>query len=113
MNPQSVDDTLLAFPGKVSHLMVPYDQIPAEFKKDKHPCVQIMERWFYDGIKGGANTWVAAEGIDRFQAIRHLKCILGSFEPKHEHKTACVAYLLSIWFDEITVGQIQWKRGAP
>jgi hypothetical protein len=110
MEPQPVSDEDVMFPGTVAHLMVPYAQIPDEFKRDRHPCVKIIEEWFYNGIKGGVDTWVAADGIDRALAIRHLKCIMRSFSPKHEHKTACVAYLLSIWFDEITVGKIVWKR---
>jgi len=41
-----------------------------------------------------------AEGVDGGLAIRHLQVIQASFEPKHEHKEAAVAYLASPWFTD-------------
>jgi len=41
------------------------------------------------------------DGIDQNKALRHIKAILGSFEPKHEHKEAAAAYLLSLWFKSV------------
>lgn len=32
---------------------------------------------------------------------RHISACLGSYEPKHEHKIAGVAYLLSLWFEPV------------
>jgi hypothetical protein len=38
--------------------------------------------------------------VDGELAIRHLQVIQASFEPKHEHKEAAVAYLASLWFTD-------------
>lgn len=38
------------------------------------------------------------------KAFRHLAACQGSFEPKHEHKQAAVAWLASLWF-----GEVIWK----
>ena len=42
------------------------------------------------------------EGVDTKKALRHVKAVLGSWEPKHEHKEAGVAFLLNEWFDDVT-----------
>ena len=39
----------------------------------------------------------------------HLKSILQSFKPKHERKEAGVAYLMSLWFDDIIVVKPEGK----
>jgi hypothetical protein len=42
------------------------------------------------------------EGVDVDKALRHIQAIMRSYQPKHEHKEAAVAYLLSQWFDDVT-----------
>ena len=37
----------------------------------------------------------------RNAATKYLKAFMGSFEPKHEHKEAAVAFLLNEWFDDV------------
>jgi len=39
-------------------------------------------------------------GIDRKAAIRHIKAIMASYAPKHEHKEAGCAYLFALWFEQ-------------
>ena len=41
------------------------------------------------------------QGISLSLALRHLGACLSSWEPKHEHKTAGVAYLMSLWFEDL------------
>jgi hypothetical protein len=41
-------------------------------------------------------------------AMRHVQYCMRSFEPKHEHKEAGCAYLLSLWFDDI-----EWTVKTP
>jgi hypothetical protein len=40
-------------------------------------------------------------GFDGEMAFRHLTVVLGSYEPKHQHKMGTVAYLGSLWFDHV------------
>jgi len=49
--------------------------------------------------------YLPKEGIDPQMAFRHIKACLGDWGPKHEHKFAGCAYLLSLWFDDV-----EWER---
>jgi hypothetical protein len=94
--PTVVDDVTFAFGGDVRNLMPPYEAIPDEFKRDSNPYVRFQRDWFYGGIPKDRMP-AAKPGIDFKTAMRHLGTIQGSFEPKHEHKEAAVAYLASKW----------------
>lgn len=95
--PQEVDNLTMAFPTNISHLMPSMEEIPEEFKSYHNPWCKLFSEWFYKGIS--QSKLVAKESIDREKALRHIGTIMGSFEPKHEHKEATVAYLLSLWFE--------------
>lgn len=97
MQPIEVTDVQLAFPANVSQLMPAYEQIPVEFRRGESEWVDWQSQWFYHGIK---KLPTPKPGVDLDKAIRHLRCIQGSFEPKHEHKQAAVAYLASLWFEQ-------------
>lgn len=98
---QEVSDIEMAFPGSVSHLMPKREDIPDEFKEFRGTKWNgIFNDWFYSGLKNMKAT--PRGGVDSEKALRHIKAIMGSWEPKHEHKEAAVAYLLSQWFEEIT-----------
>jgi hypothetical protein len=97
MKPIKCSDLDVAFPASVADVMPAYDAIPVEFKRGSNPWAQLTSEWFYGGLNG---DFVTKEGIDKSDALRHLKRIMGSFEPKHEHKFAAVAYLMSEWFVE-------------
>ena len=66
-----------------------------QFKGTQGPWKVII-----NGLKEYA---VAVKGVDFKQAHAHISVILGSFEPKHEHKIAGCAYLESMWFVPETV----------
>jgi hypothetical protein len=51
--------------------------------------------------------FVVREGVDAKAAWRHCAALLRSFEPKHEHKEAGVAYLMSQYFESAT-----WEGGS-
>jgi hypothetical protein len=96
--PVEVDDVDVAFPASVQHLMPSWEEIPDEFKRHRgNVWAKLASKWFFEGLPG--NVLVARPGIDRSTAIRHLKCVLGSYEPQHEHKEAAVAYLMSLWLE--------------
>jgi hypothetical protein len=94
MNPIKISDVELAFPADISKLLPLYDSIPEEFK-DGNRWTQLADDLFAEGGDPG-NT---KPGIDKREAVRHLQACLGSFQPKHEHKIAGVAWLLSQWFE--------------
>ena len=95
--PTEVDNLTLAFPTGISDLMPQMDEIPEEFCEffSTNKWVRWQASWFFSGLQ---ERPTAKDGIDQNQAMRHLSTIQGSFEPKHEHKQAAVAYLASLWF---------------
>lgn len=92
----------MVFGGNMKELLPPYDSIPKEFKdwnnENNEPWGRLAADWFYYGLKSFEAT--PKEGVDKGKALTHIGAILASFDPKHEHKMAGAAYLLSQWFDE-------------
>lgn len=101
--PQPINDVTLAFPARVMDTLMPkYVDIPDEFKdfnNRDHKWLRFQSDWFFYGLKNLEIT--PKEGIDKDIALRHLAAIQGSFEPKHEHKESAVAYLASLWFEDV------------
>jgi hypothetical protein len=102
MEPQEVQDVDLAFGGNMEELLPPYKEIPDEFKDNNTEWNRIVSQWFFQGLPGDT-TIKPKEGIDPEKAVRHVAAVLRSFQPKHEHKEAGCAYLLSLWFDKFEV----------
>lgn len=98
LKPKKVEDIDLAFGGKTDELLPKYDEIPEEFKKENTKWNKYISDWFYIGIK--LISVKPKEGVDPMDARRHITAILASYQPKHEHKMAGCAYLLSEFFDE-------------
>lgn len=95
--PMDVNDVTLVFPGTVIGTLMPtMEEIPEEFRDREGPWHDLIAMLFF---KGGKLPPVK-EGIDATKAQRHLGACLGSFEPKHEHKTAACAWLASMWYTE-------------
>lgn len=101
--PTGVDAATRAFPASVMGSLLPdMDDIPEEFKRqDGTPWNELASKWFFAGLKKAP---VFKPGIDASAAMGHLKACLGSYEPKHEHKEAGVAYLMSLWCEPVTQG---------
>jgi hypothetical protein len=95
----SITTADLAFPANVLHLMPKMEDIPEEFKdfNGGNIWTKWQSSWFYRGLKEWPKT---KPGINVEDAQKHLSCIQGSFQPKHEHKVAAVAYLASLWLEE-------------
>lgn len=93
--------------GNIKH-MPKYDTLPEQFKdwrRNEH-C-EAASSWFYQGAKSSANgieidgqKYTAKPGVEAGKALAAIKAILGSFEPKHEHKIAACGFMLSEWFDK-------------
>lgn len=95
----------------VNDLMPKRTEIPVEFKESDNPWALVQADWFHKYVSGYVYskykdiddelTFIPKKNIDKDKAIRHLKMIQTSMEPKHEHKQEAVAYLMSLWFDNI------------
>jgi len=72
------------------------EDIPRDFPGKRH-WVDVQQRWFFAGLD--ARELRAKPGIDKRKALTHLSACQQSFEPRHEHKEAGVAYLMSLWFE--------------
>lgn len=99
--PIDVDSLTMAFGAgeQFRKMMPPKDSIPPEFYRHTK-WNDLFSRWFFTGLPK-ETEFVAKPGIDKAKALRHIRTIMGSFEPKHEDKEAAVAYLLSLWFDDV------------
>lgn len=98
MDPVKVSDVDMAFggAGKMDVLLPAWSEIPAEIKREQDTWSPVVSRWFYEGLSG---KFIPKEGIDPDAALRHIRAIIGSYEPKHEHKIAGIAYLMGQWFE--------------
>ena len=96
---KAVSDVQLAFPANVDDYLPAWDTIPEEFKI--HNKWDSLFSMVFFGDSRAKDVWMKPkEGVDPALAGRHLKCVMGSFAPKHEHKAAGVAYLMSEWFED-------------
>ena len=102
--PKEVSDGDKAFGGIMKELLPAYNDIPEDFKSDygdQRKWVKLVSDWFFIGLP--QNTiFTPKQGIDKDKALRHIMAIMRSWVPKHQHKTAGVAYLLSLWFEDVS-----------
>lgn len=112
MQPKPVTEVMLVFPTHVvADYMIPLSDIPKDYPNKKF-YTEMQQRWFFQGLALD-DIPDAKEGIDETMALRHLQAIQRSFEPKHEHKQACVAYLMSLWFCDPGVKTAKAPPPAP
>lgn len=105
-----IKDVSLAF-GDIKH-MPKYASLPEAFRDWQYePHCKAISSWFYGGATGAPNgltidgtTYTAKPDVDAKKALRAIKAVLGSWEPKHEHKIAACGYMLSQWFDAKAAG---------
>ena len=107
--PIPVSDVDIAFGGKAMEILPPVSAIPDEFYSYTNKWNCFVSDWFFGGLK---RYPVPREGVDFKLALRNLACVIGSFEPKHEHKEAGAAYLASLWFSSPDGELIKAKGGA-
>ena len=90
------------FPTTVKDFIPPYDAIPKEFKawNGSRWELQFVQDAFYRGMINIKT--LPKDGVDSDAAMAHIRYVLGSWEPKHEHKVAGVAFLLNDWFEIVT-----------
>lgn len=106
MKPVAVTDLDLIFPGGVKHLMPPDIAEIRRVRSLDRTWKKFVDTWFFQGVD--AKPLVPKPGIDKALALRHLRCIIGSFEPKHEDKVASIIYLLDEWFEPLDPPRGSW-----
>lgn len=100
--PHQVSDIQVALPADLNGLLPPWTAIPEDFRRDEgkaRPWRRLQADWFFRGISKSAV--VPRPDVDAEKAWRHLGVIQGSWDPKHEHKMAAVAWLMSRWFKAV------------
>ena len=101
--PSDVDNLTAAFPGNLDGLLPPLSVIPEKYANpniafnSNDKWVRFQGDWMFRGIPDSSQP-KPKRGIDEAKAWKHLSAIQNSFEPKHEHKVAAVAWLASLWF---------------
>lgn len=86
--------------GDMKVLLPPMSEIPKEFHNGNGKWNQLVSTWFFTGLEG--YEFSIKEGINMGEAIAHVKAIMGSMDPKHEHKEAGCAFLMSEFFNDYT-----------
>lgn len=85
-----------AFPARGDQLTPDYAALPQEFR-DGNVWTEAASALLF----GHSQSVVMhlKKGLDEVAVRGHIRCVLGTFSTKHEHKIAGAGYLLSRWFD--------------
>lgn len=86
-------------------------EIPAYENKKKYE--DLASNIFFNGFD--ASSLVPKPNVNKSDALRHIRAILASFEPKHEHKIAAVAFFFYEWFEPINFNPqpVKEKKSKP
>lgn len=103
--PQEVEESNIVFGGargpELKRLMPKYSLVPEKFQDHRGtPWNKLFNTMFFKELPEDT-VFDSKDGIDPNKAFRHIKAVMKSWEPKHEHKEAAVAWLLSIWFKSV------------
>ncbi len=107
---KSITDIEMAF--GTTRFLPPMESIPKEFVSlnSKSPYVRVANALFAGvGLPEDMEIEIM-DGISPQDLNRFIRAHLCSFEPKHEHKIAGVAYLMS-QLGQITEGQAETHKG--
>lgn len=87
--------------GEIKHLPK-WEEIPEQFKRYNATFWnKFITQWFFGGVSKNAVDMLSPKPeVDKAKALKAVASILSSFDPKHEHKEAGAAYLMSEWFEE-------------
>lgn len=96
MEPKDVSDLAVAFGGDVDQLMPAIDLDDRKYERGWGQ--RLFSRLFFEG--GSVANLAPKPGIDKTKALRHIRAIMGSWRPQHEHKERGCAYLLELWFEQ-------------
>ena len=99
--PLSIDvkKSSTAFGGDMKKLLPPMSEIPEEFKNGRGKWSDFFGKWYFSGLPK-TTQMRPKEGVETSKAISHIRAVMASWEPSHEHKEAGCAFLLSEFFDD-------------
>lgn len=97
--PVPVEDVDVAFPAHAMDVMPPMRDIPQKYLRN-HPYHLLLHAWMFTGLDEKVEFHMQP-GVDGATAYRHLSVIVGSYQPKHEHKMAAFAFLCAQWFTKV------------
>lgn len=91
-------------PKNVYEFLPDYRNLPEDFKYHRgNKWARLISDWFFHGLPEDVG-FIPKEGIDAQTALNHIRATLRSFQPKHEHKEAGCAFLMSEWFEDVVDG---------
>lgn len=80
----------------------PMEMIPPEFKSWSGRYPNIVSSLFFKGGKFEDHGIRLKPNISKMLAMSAIRAWMCSFAPKHEHKTATVAWALSQWTEDLS-----------
>lgn len=105
-------DAERAFPANALEYMPEPEEIPKEFWSGRgfhsakaEPWVDFAGSYCVGCVDIETVEFGRKDGIDGEAAFTQINAIARSFAPKHEHKEATVAWLLSMWFTDV-----KWEK---
>lgn len=98
-DPQVISDVMFAFPADVTGLLPAENEIPEEYWDANNKWHRLAGEIMFDRLSDATIT--EREDLDRDTTVRHIFAVLRSFQPKHEHKIAGTAFLLSRFYKDI------------
>lgn len=107
--PRELSGVEIAFPASVTGTLMPFPRdLPPEFQPNKimnnhGKWSALFSRLFYGPNPNAPHEdlkLVPKKGVDPQAAFRQIRAVMGSFEPKHEHKVGACCYMFSLWFDD-------------
>lgn len=81
--------------GAVIRDYPPFEAIPEQFQRGNSPANKVVSQLFFKGGSLDEFGLRVKAGVDRSAFYGALKAMLCSFAPKHEHKEAACAWLVS------------------
>ena len=85
----------------VDDLLPAWSEIPEEFKRpDGTKWNRVVSDWFFYGLRNV--VWTPRPGVDASEALARVETCVRSWQPRHEHKEAGCAYLLSECFADVS-----------
>lgn len=94
--PIPVSDVTLAFPANVIGVLIPeWGDLPQVFQDRMSGYEKLANYACFHSVE--LKPEALKPSIDATTATRQLSAVVRSFELKHEHKEAGLAYLLSLW----------------
>ena len=111
--PVAIPRVQQVFPANLGDLLPPLDLIPEAYRSGRAGHVSTYARSMALGRIDESLALIKRPGVDPELAWTHLCTIASSFEPKHEHKEAALAWLLSMWYlDVVPASQIEDSSAA-